>query len=82
MDVTTTSSLPPGPDSGRADLLDLDGNVVHSWTSVPCRKWMHADLLENGDLLIPGSNAPAGEGPALIQRYLLRLDWQGNTVPW
>ncbi|MCZ6784389.1 MAG: aryl-sulfate sulfotransferase [Proteobacteria bacterium] len=63
-----------------ASLIDVDGRVVHRWRRPPCWKWMHAELLENGDLLVPEvanerEGQERGKGHAL-----LRLDWSGDVV--
>lgn len=58
--------------SARALLLDMDGNVVHEWTTDvdPGYAWEFVSLCRNGDLLVSIQN-----------RKLVRLDWNG-AVKW
>lgn len=65
-----------------AALVDMDGNVVHEWRQ-PGYNWANAELLDNGDLLVTGSDATGsdvGGAPAEL-RYILRLRWDG-TIVW
>jgi hypothetical protein len=36
----------------RANLIDLAGNVVQSWSADPCTYWSNAELFPNGDLAV------------------------------
>lgn len=66
----------------RADLIDLKGTVVRSW-SHPGKHWSNCDLLENGDLLVVGSDAPAADKPRGDEEtnaYVLRMSWSGEVV--
>jgi hypothetical protein len=54
-----------------AYLMDMNGNVVHRW-SYPedqSKYWIHAILLNNGDLLVVHK-----------MRGILRLDWNSNLI--
>jgi len=57
----------------RADLVDMRGRVVHSWSHTPCQRWAQAELLPEGDLLVVGRETKR-------KRYLLRLSWQGKVI--
>ncbi len=62
-----------------AQLIDPSGNVVRSWRQSGDRHWSNAELLENGDLLVPGSRFVTGDsGP--FHRYLMRLSWSGEVI--
>jgi len=50
-------------------LIDMDGNVLHTWSNEPCHRWHNAVMLDSGDLLA-----------VVPSRFLLRLDWQSNVV--
>jgi len=66
----------------RAELLDIDGRVVHYWQFQPSRLWANGEILPGGDFVVVGadpSNAPPHQIPA-ESRYLLRLDWSGKVV--
>ncbi len=60
-------------------LIDAKGSVVHSWRQPRDRHWSNPELLENGDLLVPGSRFEEGDsGPS--NRYLMRLSWDGQVI--
>jgi hypothetical protein len=67
----------------RADLVDMKGTVVRSWSLQPSSSWSNVELLPDGDLLVVGWDASeAGEpGIADEKRYLLRFAWDG-TLKW
>ena len=52
-------------------LLDMEGNVVHTWAYEPVdhKVWDHAALLDNGDLLVLDKF-----------RFILQLDWDSNLI--
>lgn len=54
-----------------AELLDMEGNVVHRWTAVQAgeRGYMHGVLLENGDLLT-----------FVEDLEVVRLDWNSRLL--
>ena len=54
-----------------AFLIDEAGKVIHSWSHAESDRWANAELLPNGDLLVPGTNP---------KRYLLRLSWDGRVI--
>jgi hypothetical protein len=57
----------------RAELLDMAGEVVRSWTGGEAERWERAVLARNRDLLVMVS-----EGPREQRRHaLLRLAWDG-----
>jgi len=58
-------------DHTEAHLLDMEGNIVHSWSdkTQDSKHWAHIKLCENGDLL-------ALEGNDSI----LKLDWNSNIL--
>ena len=55
-----------------ADLIDMQGNVVHRWSAKELGKgnWQHIEMCENGDLLAIAED-----------KMLIRLDWDSN-VKW
>jgi hypothetical protein len=57
----------------RAELVDMKGEVVRSWTGAEAEHWERAVLTRDGDLLVM-----VGEGPRESRRRgLLRLTWDG-----
>jgi hypothetical protein len=50
-------------------LIDMDGNVLHTWSNKPCHRWHNAVVLDSGELLA-----------VVPSRFLLRLDWQSDVV--
>ncbi len=55
-----------------ANLIDMQGNVVHRWAGKEPGKgdWQHVEMCKNGDLLVVAKN-----------RMLIRLDWD-SKVKW
>ena len=55
----------------QAILMDLDGEIVHSWRAVVERgdTWQHVELLPNGDLLV-----------VVAERRLLKVDANSKVV--
>ena len=55
-----------------ADLIDMQGNVVHRWVGKEPGKiaWQHVEMCENGDLLAVAED-----------KMLIRLDWD-SKVKW
>ncbi|MGH9463776.1 MAG: arylsulfotransferase family protein [Vicinamibacteria bacterium] len=53
-----------------ASLLDMDGNLVHTWSRDTGKKWEHVELLPTGELLVLNENP----------RRLVRLDWDSDIV--
>ncbi len=70
------------PELGRADLIDVQGEIVHDWHRQPGEKWQHAELLPNGDLLVVGQEEQkatgAVDGP--VPAFVLRFDWSGRLL--
>jgi hypothetical protein len=54
----------------RANLIDLEGKVVHTWQDEPCKYWSNAELFPNGNLTVTD-----GKG------RLLWFSWKGK-VKW
>lgn len=52
-------------------LFDAEGEILHSWQGKG-DVWGHAELLENGDILVPEKTGKRFD--------LLRLDWDGKEV--
>ncbi len=66
-----------------AELLGSDGQVVHRWSAPGDRNWDNAELLPDGDLVVPGA-APSDSGVRGIEdekRYLMRVA-PDNSVVW
>jgi hypothetical protein len=58
----------------RADLIDWDGRIVHTWQMPEGGYVERSVLLPNGDLLAIGANR------ALTERYLMRQSWKGEVL--
>ena len=67
----------------RATLMDIDGHAIREWRTAGCRRWVQAELLPNGDLLVPGvdwsGNRDRDEANDDF-RYLMRLNWNGDVI--
>ena len=60
-----------------ADLVNHEGEIVHTWSSTDTEgRWVRARLLEGGDLLVVGKGAD-GPGEA---RYLQRIHPSGEEL--
>lgn len=60
-----------------ARLIDPRGRVVRAWGDAKSRHWSNVELLENGDLLVLGSQA--GRLPlSPPEHYIMRLAWDGS----
>lgn len=59
-----------------AQIFDARGNVVWSWADEGTNHWSNAELLANGDLLVPGSERADEPG----SNFLLRMSWNGDVV--
>ena len=68
----------------RAELIDLEGNVINSWSGEPGGEWLHSNLLDNGNLIVVGADPRRakreGPGPADDERFIMQLDWNNNVV--
>jgi len=58
-----------------ANLIGLEGNVVHSWSYPQGYTWHYAELLPNGHL---GAIIKEEEGK--VPGMLIELDWDGHLV--
>ena len=58
-----------------ANLIDLDGTLVHSWTYPQGESWHYAEILPNGHLA-----AIVKENEGRSPGMLIELDWTGNLV--
>jgi hypothetical protein len=65
-----------------ATLVDEDGAVKNHWSASPCGHWSNAELLDSGELLVPGAEPARSRDPddLTARRYLLKLAWDGRTV--
>jgi len=69
-----------------AELVDLDGRVVHRWSDPEDGSWRRAELLPGGDLLVIGTGKPVrpesgGRGYVADEsRFLRRLDREGRSL--
>jgi hypothetical protein len=68
--------------SGLAELVDMEGNVIQHWNEPNTRLWTACKLLPNGDLLGVGRNFdPADPQPKRdADRRIMRLSWQGKII--
>jgi outer membrane protein assembly factor BamB len=58
-----------------ANLIDLDGTLVHSWSYPQGESWHYAEILPNGHLAAIVKEQE-GQSPGM----LLELDWESNLV--
>ena len=58
-----------------ANLIDLDGSLVHSWSYPQGLTWHHAELLPNGHLA-----AIVKETEGMDPGMVLELDWESTLV--
>ncbi len=58
-----------------ANLVDMEGNVVHQWAYPQGYTWHYAELLNNGHL---GAIIKEEEGK--VEGMLIELDWESNLV--
>jgi hypothetical protein len=72
---------------GQAELIDETGNVLKSWHYQPNDRWIRAELLPNGDLLVIGAEGygwkkgePTDYQIADSARYVVRLDWSSRLL--
>lgn len=71
---------------GSAELLSLTGTVVRRWEQ-PGDRWVRAELLPNGDLLVIGMEKCGWvEGQTAVPvlddtlRYVMRMNWAGEIL--
>jgi hypothetical protein len=68
----------------RADLVDMDGRSLKTWRYSPCGSWSNAELLPNGDLVVPAVTAQMGaradNRELASHACLLRLGWDSQLV--
>ena len=64
-----------------AQLMDLDGKIVHEWSHEPCFRWGNAVLLPNGDIIVMG-RVPHDEDPqgSWKAHYVMRQNWDGEVL--
>jgi len=58
-----------------ANLIDLEGNLIHSWSYPQGYTWHYAELLPNGHLAAIIKELE-GVDPGMV----IELDWEGNLV--
>jgi hypothetical protein len=67
-----------------ADLVDMEGKIVNSWSSPDCERWTHVVLLPEGDIVVAGMKAVGSEEERREESeknaYLLRMTWDGKQV--
>jgi len=61
-----------------AQLFDAEGRAVHEWRDRGGCHWGSAELLEDGDLLVPGSRTSSRPGRS--GNFLLRMSHDGSEV--
>jgi len=59
----------------KAHLIDMEGNIVHSWSYPQGFTWHYAELLPNGNLC-----AIIKEDESRNDGMLIELDWENNLV--
>ncbi len=65
--------------SNDAWLIDMEGNVVHHWTT-PFPPAQHGKLLPNGNLLWPQKGKEPKIPVGGVGSEIVELDWDGNVV--
>jgi hypothetical protein len=62
-----------------AQLMDVEGSVLHEWVAEPCHHWSHARLMPDGDLLVVAAEEPKDDSSQTFVdiRYVERFDWSG-----
>jgi hypothetical protein len=62
-------------------LMDMNGEILHSWSHQPCHRWENTVLSPEGDLLIV-SRAPHDKNPesARRSRSVMRMSWDGRVL--
>lgn len=69
-----------------AELIDMEGNIINSWSHSSSEQLHHAELLPNGDLLAIGSHRSSEKNKEIRaqtnpkNRHLLRFDWKGKLL--
>jgi len=58
-----------------AHLIDMEGNIVHSWSYPQGFTWHYAELLPNGNLC-----AIIKEQEPNVDGMLIELDWESNLI--
>lgn len=58
-----------------AELIDMEGEVLRSWSEPGCAFWGNAELLDDGGILVVGADTRTDEG-----RFLKRFDASGELV--
>jgi hypothetical protein len=58
-----------------ANLIDLEGNLIHSWSYPQGFSWHYAEILPNGHLA-----AIVKEQEGVDPGMVVELDWEGNLV--
>jgi hypothetical protein len=65
-----------------AQLLDMEGTLLHSWSYSPCHTWSNAVLLPDGDLIVSGVDPVRSAEVSRDEfRFLMRLGWD-NSLRW
>ena len=64
----------------RADLLDMDGAVIRSWSMDGGGRWERACLLPDGGLVVIGVDPVEVSWIPDDARYVARLDAEGNLI--
>jgi len=59
-----------------AQLFDARGRIVRNWQDPGANHWSNAELLQDGDLLVTGSEQKDATG----SNFLLRMSWGGDVV--
>ncbi len=60
------------------NLIDMDGNTVHSWNVA--RGGYSVYLLESGNIIYPAESSSSGISGAASSGLLQEIDWDGNVV--
>jgi hypothetical protein len=65
-----------------AQIMDMEGKLLHEWSYQPCYRWANASLLQNGDILVVGKVPYDKKDPDadLLARYMMRLSFDGRVL--
>lgn len=64
----------------RADLLDMDGSLVHRWTVPTDREWTSCRMLPDGSLVVVGLEQGKSKQRRDRSRFIARYAWDGSTI--
>jgi hypothetical protein len=62
-------------------LMDMNGEILHSWSIEPCFRWGNTVLTHSGDLLVVGRTPhERTRDESRDSRYLMKMSWDGEVL--